>query len=126
MESWENVCKILKDMEGLEDLFVIIRGPFLFNINVVDMLQSLRGVKIEKDKFRVRVPWPYCIARTKNDAVDRQLEDKGFPFHVFRPEDVLCDYFSGLEWVDHAFHEDLREHRVEVSYPRCLENRAGR
>jgi len=87
-------------MEWLETLFVVIRGPFSANINVADMLQSLRGVSVEKDKFKVRVPWPIVIARTKNDAIDRRFEDKGFPFHVFRPEKVLSDKFSGLEWVE--------------------------
>lgn len=82
---------------------MIIRGPFLSNIHVVEVLNSLKKVrKIEKGNFNVRVPWPSVIARTKNDAVDRRFEDKDFPFHVFRPEKVIPDSFTGLEWVEHA------------------------
>ena len=93
LETWEKACQILRSMEGLEDLFVILRGGAESNSAIVGGLEYLTGVKVEKDKFRVRIPWPRVIARTKNDAVDRRLEDRGFPFHVFRPERVLIDEF---------------------------------
>jgi hypothetical protein len=89
-------------MKGLEDLFVIFREGPESNSAIVGGLEYLTEVKVKKDKFRMRVPWPRVIARTKNDVVDRQLEDRGFHFHVFRPEEVLTDQFSGLEWIEDA------------------------
>lgn len=98
VDTWERACKILQNMPALHELLIIVRGPFLLNSDVIDMLQSLREVRVEGD-FLVRVPWPKVIIRTMNDGVDRRLEDRKFPFDVFRPQDVLPDEDTGPELI---------------------------
>jgi len=88
-------------MTSLSSLFVVIRGPFDYNAEIVDALQGLKEVKVDGEKamFRVRIPWPNVIARTGNEGADRRFEDKGFAFNVFRPDAVLPDKWSGFEWA---------------------------
>lgn len=64
---------------------------------IVDMLQPLRDVKVEKEKFRVRVPWPRIIALTKDDGMDRRFENHNFPFEVVRTGKVIPDCDPGPE-----------------------------
>jgi len=98
VETWQRACKILQNMPALRELLVIVRGPFLLNSDVVDMLMPLKEARVS-ESFQVRVPWPNVIIRTKNDGVDRRFEDRGFPFRVLRPETVMPDEDTGPELI---------------------------
>jgi hypothetical protein len=82
-------------MVGLKVLSVVIQGPFMIDSNILDMLQPLTEVRIERNSFRVRVPWPVIQVQRRDESVDRHFEDQNFPFQIIRPNDIKPDRDSG-------------------------------
>jgi hypothetical protein len=83
-------------MQGLDDLTVIVRGTFLYESHILDMLQYLRRVRVKSQRFRVRVPWPRVRSVTYCKDVDRTMEKEGLPFQVWRPSKSLPE-FGGID-----------------------------
>ena len=86
-------------MATLKELVVVVRGPFLFKSDVLDMLQPLSRVLVAKEAFQVRVPRPSVLIRTGDEGVDRRFEDQKFPFQVIRSEEVVPDEDRGPELI---------------------------
>lgn len=84
----------------LRSLFIDIRGLFLLNTYIIEMLQPLKEVKVAKSNFRVRIPWPRVIALTKNEGIDHMMIDQDFPFEIIRPAKVMSEPCGGMELVD--------------------------
>jgi hypothetical protein len=97
--TWEEACQVLKGMAALKELFVVVRGQFLANSDVLDMVRPLSEVRVEKEAFRVRVPWPSILIRTRDEGVDRRFEDQQFSFHIVRPDEVVPDKDNGPELI---------------------------
>ncbi|KAM3067513.1 hypothetical protein ACMFMF_009513 [Clarireedia jacksonii] len=100
--TWLQTCNILSTMTSLCTLFINIRGPFEANSQIIEVLDTISESEITCPKagFKVRVPWPRVIARTKDDAIDRRFEHKQFPFEVMRLGDVKPDEWTGFEWAE--------------------------
>ena len=52
---------------------------------------------MDKQRYRVRVPWPRVITLTKDEGMDRGFENYGFSFQVMRTEKVIPDVDIGPE-----------------------------
>jgi hypothetical protein len=79
----------------LKALSVDIQGPFLTDSDILDMLQPLTKVRIERNSFRVRVPWPIVRIQRRDEGVNQRFEDQNFPFRIFRPADIKPDRDTG-------------------------------
>jgi hypothetical protein len=73
--TWEKACQVLQGMTALKELVVVVRGPFIFKSDVLDMLQPLSRVLVAKEAFQVRMPWPSVFILSGDEGVDRRLED---------------------------------------------------
>ncbi|KAH8662934.1 hypothetical protein BGZ60DRAFT_530088 [Tricladium varicosporioides] len=56
--TWEHSCSILKKMYALKELTIHVRGPFMVDQHLRDMLGFLRDTRVAKEHVVVTVPWP--------------------------------------------------------------------
>lgn len=92
LATWKNACEVLKGMSALKELTITIKGQFSDGPRVLEILQSLREVQVDKEAFRVRVPRLGVLRspRIAEDAIlDQRIEEEQFPFRVWRPD--VCD-----------------------------------
>ncbi|KAH6678161.1 hypothetical protein B0J14DRAFT_559299 [Halenospora varia] len=56
--TWEHSCSLLKKMYALRELTIHVRGPFMVDQNLKDMLEFLRHIRVAKEHKIITVPWP--------------------------------------------------------------------
>ncbi|KAF4636070.1 hypothetical protein G7Y89_g2014 [Cudoniella acicularis] len=59
--TWETTCFLLKKMFALKQLMIHVRGPFMINQHIEEMLGFLKGLRVPKEELLVVVPWPRVI-----------------------------------------------------------------
>ena len=86
-------------MTNLKELFVVVRGPFLWSSGLLDMLLPLSEVRVEKEAFCVHVPWPIKFLGTRDEELKQRFKGQQFPFRIVHPAEQVPDEDSGPELI---------------------------
>jgi len=94
VKTWEQACKILESMTELRELVIDVRGGFMYEGYIADMLEYLRGVNAQA--FRVRVPWPRIRVKMGADGWGNVIKERGFRFEIVRDKIARPDPYLFL------------------------------